>query len=382
MRIALINQVFSLSHGGLERMSVNLATALAAEGHDVHAVGVRLEDLPPAVQRVPVTAARRPSWWRPLSFSAGVCRALAGRQVDIRYGLTRCAALDVYRLGDGVQRHWLQLRYPLAAVRWLACLFNPVHLVNLCLERRLFAPGGCRLLITNSHLVKHHVQRYYGVPDERLTVVYNGVDTAVFSPERVAPLRAACREELGLRDNDIALLYVANNWRRKGLAVLLAAVAALGRAGQDVQVIVVGRGRPAHFTALARRLGIAEQVRFVGPTAVVQRYYAAGDLMVLPTVYDPFANVCLEAMACGIPVVTTSGNGAAELIRPGENGYIQADPGDHRELSRWLAHCLDPEHRRSMGKAARATAAPLTRERSMAETLAVFRRLLAEERAD
>ncbi|MHB8708502.1 MAG: glycosyltransferase family 4 protein [Desulfuromonadales bacterium] len=379
MKIALINQTFSLSHGGLERFSVNLATALSREGHDVHALGVRLEDLPRNVVPHPVSAALRPAWWRPLSFSRGVQQVLSGQSFDVRYGLTRCLALDVYRMGDGVQRHWLRLRYPLAPLRWLACLFNPVHLVNLYQESRLFAAGGCRLLITNYRMCKEHAQRYYDVAAERVVVVYNGVDPAVFSPEAVAPLRADCRRELGLRETDLAFLYVSNNWRRKGLAVLLTALAKLGTRGSNVHLVVVGRGRPAPFLRLARRLGIDGRVHFVGTTKVVPRYYAAGDLLVLPTIYDPFANVCLEAMACGLPVVTTSGNGAAELLRPGENGYIQADPGDAEELAQLLGRCLDVDHLWRMGTAARATAAPFTRERNMEQTLAIFRRLLTEQ---
>jgi UDP-glucose:(heptosyl)LPS alpha-1,3-glucosyltransferase len=379
VKIALVNHTFSLSHGGLERFSVNLATALAAEGHEVHAVGLRLEDLPAAVVRHPVDAAQRPAWWRPLSFRRAAHRAISGKAFDICYGLTRCPPLDVYRMGDGIQRHWLRLRYPLAPVRWLACLLNPVHLVNLYLERRLLEPGGCRLLITNSKLCKEHAQQYYGVAADRIAVVYNGVNHDIFSPEAILPLREACRNELGLADSAIVIVYVANNWQRKGLAVLLAAVSRLGKRGKDLHVMVVGRGRPAPFRRLAERLGLAGRVHFAGTTGAVQRYYAAGDLLVLPTVYDPFANVCLEAMACGLPVVTTAGNGAAEFLRPGVNGYIQSDPHDAAELAELLAHCLDRPRLQQMGAAARATAMPLSRERNMEQTLALFRRMLAEK---
>lgn len=376
MRIALINHTFSLSHGGLERVSVNLAAALDNQGHEVHAVGVRLEDLPSSVTCHQVHAARRPAWWRPLSFAHGARRILAGRSFDIRYGLTRCHPLDVYRMGDGVQQHWLRLRYPNVLLRFVSCLLNPVHLVNLSLERSLLAPTGCRLLITNSQLCKGHAQHYYGVAAERIAVVYNGVDTALFSPGAVAPLREACRRELDLGEADIAVLYVANNWRRKGLAVLIEAMAKLAARGSALRLVVVGRGRPASFIRLARGYGLDGRIRFVGATREIQRYYAAGDLLVLPTVYDPFANVCLEAMACGLPVITTVGNGAAELLRPGENGYIQRDPGSAGELAGLLGRCLDHETLRRMGSKARATAAPLTRERNMEQTLLQFNRLL------
>jgi UDP-glucose:(heptosyl)LPS alpha-1,3-glucosyltransferase len=376
MKIALVNHTFSLTHGGLERFSVNLATSLHRDGHEVHVFGQRLEDLPEGIARHPVTAARRPAWWRPLSFQRQVRQARAGDRFDVVYGLTRFFPLDIYRMGDGVQRHWLRLRYPFAPWRWLGCLLNPVHLANLWLEGRILGKGGARRIVTNSQLCREHARRYYGVAPERVEVVYNGVDHGLFSPETVAPLREGCRRELGLGESDHAVLYVSNNWKRKGLAVLMQAIALLGEKGRDLHLVVVGRGRPRPFEALARRLGLAGRFHIVGPTREVQRYYGAGDLLALPTLYDPFANVCLEAMACGLPVITTAGNGAAELIRPGENGYVQGDAEDARELAGLLASCLDRQELRRLGEEARRTALPFTRERNMQQTLDLFRRLL------
>jgi UDP-glucose:(heptosyl)LPS alpha-1,3-glucosyltransferase len=371
MRIALVNPVFSSSHGGLERFSINLATALHDEGHEVHVIGQRLEDLPNGVIRHPVQFSRWPSWWRPLSFQRAVRQVLATSSFDVVYGLCRCFPLHFYRMGDGVQRHWLRLRYPFALWRWLACLFNPVHLVNLYLESRVLGANGCRL-VTNSRLCREHARHYYGVKPDRVQVIYNGVNHDIFSPGAVAPLRADCRRELGLREADIALLYISNNWQRKGLAVLMRAVAMLGEKGAVLHLVVVGRGRPRSFHRLAWQLGLKERVHFVGPSSEVQRYYAAGDLLVLPTLYDPFANVCLEAMASGLPVVTTSSNGAAELIVPGENGYIQEDASDAGELARLLSNCLDRDRLHELGKAALTTAEPFTRERNMQQTLDLF----------
>jgi UDP-glucose:(heptosyl)LPS alpha-1,3-glucosyltransferase len=290
--------------------------------------------------------------------------------------LTRCDAVDIYRLGDGIQQHWLTLRYPFKPWRWLACIINPLHLVNLMYEQRLLGKGHCKYLITNSQLCKKQAQQYYRVPSERIEVIYNGVDQEVFSPATVTAQRQTTRNELGLTDDAIVILYVSNNWQRKGLAVLLEAVALLDKQGGKIHVVVVGRGRPEAFRRLLGRLGLAGRVHFAGVTKIVERYYAAGDLFVLPTIYDPFANVCLEAMACGLPVITTSGNGAAELLTPGTNGYIQSDPFDASELSSLLGKCLDPAELRRMGAAAHASAIPFTRERNMQQALAFFRRSL------
>jgi len=379
MKIALVNHSFSLSHGGLERFSVNLATALHAEGHEVHAFAQRFADLPSEVARHELVVPRKPSFGRILGFHRGAARAVQAQAFDVVYGLARFAPLDVYRMGDGVQKHWMRIRYPFAPWRWFNYLLNPAHLCNLYLEWRILSGKDCRRIVTNSSLCKAHAQRYYGVPADRIDVVYNGVNHQLFNPEAMTARRAETRRELGLGDADLTILHVSNNWPRKGLAVLLRAVALLGDRGRHAHVLVVGRGRPAPFRKLAARLGLADRLHLVGETTQIQKYYAAGDLMVLPTLYDPFSNVCLEAMACGMADVTTAENGASELIRVGENGFIQKNPLDVRELADCLGKCLDKEVLASMGRAARTTSLPFTREKNMRETLAVFMRVLREK---
>jgi UDP-glucose:(heptosyl)LPS alpha-1,3-glucosyltransferase len=378
MKIALVNHAFSLSHGGLERFSVNLATALHRDGHEVHAFAQRLADLPAGVTEHPLAVPRKPSFRRILGFHRSAAHAVRQQPFDVVYGLARFVPLDVYRMGDGVQKHWMRIRYPFAPWRWFNYLINPAHLCNLYLERRILVGGACRI-VTNSRLCKEHAQRYYGVSAERIEVVYNGVNHQVFNPRALGAQRQAVREELGLGAGALAVLHVSNNWKRKGLAVLLEAVALLGEQGAHLHVIVVGRGRPDPFRKMAASLGLADRLHLVGETREVQNYYAAGDLMVLPTMYDPFSNVCLEAMACAMPVITTAANGAAELIREGENGYIQRDPLDPRELARCLGRCLDLRVLETMGNIARQTSLPFTPERNMQETLAVFSRVLREK---
>jgi UDP-glucose:(heptosyl)LPS alpha-1,3-glucosyltransferase len=379
MKIALVNHSFSLSHGGLERFSVNLATALHQEGHEVHAFAQRFASLPVGVVEHQLMVPRKPSVRRILGFHRNATRALRDQTFDVVYGLARFFPLDVYRMGDGVQKHWMRIRYPFAPWRWLNYLINPAHLCNLYLERKILVGGACRRIVTNSRLCKEHAQGYYGVPAERIQVVYNGVNHHLFNPQGMAALRPTVRGELGLGEETIAVLHVSNNWKRKGLAVLLESVALLGSQGAKIHIIVVGRGRPGPFWKLAAKLGLAGRLHLVGETEQVQKYYAAADLMVLPTLYDPFSNVCLEAMACGMPVITTAENGAAELIREGENGYIQQNPLDVLELSRCLGKCLERENLKIMGKVAWKTSLPFTREKNMQETIGVFSQVLKEK---
>jgi UDP-glucose:(heptosyl)LPS alpha-1,3-glucosyltransferase len=374
MKIALVNKVFSRSHGGLERFSVNLAGALLRAGHEVHVFGQRFADLPEGVTVHSLPISRKPSWWRVLDFHDRAARALAVGRYDITMGLTRFFPMDVYRMGDGVQRHWMCIRYPFPLWRWLNYLVNPAHMANIYMERRILKRGGARRIITNSHLCKEQACHYYGIPEEKIEVVYNGVDHTLFNPEAGAALRSVVRSELGLANDDIALLHVSNNWGRKGVDVTLRAIAALGQSGQKMHLLVVGRGKAEPFRRLALGLGLEGRVHFVGSSPQVERYYAAGDLLVLPTLYDPFSNVCLEAMACGLPVVTTAGNGASEIIEEGKNGFVQMDAKSIPELAEILENCLDPDALRKMGDEACRVSQEFTPERNMWETLAVFKK--------
>lgn len=372
MKIALINHTFSLSHGGLERFSVNLATALHHEGHTVCVFAHRWQDLPEGIQVSFVPMAKRPGFWRVLSFAKNA-RSLVNRETfDVVYGLTRCFGLNLYRLGDGVQQHWMRLNYPFAPWRWFNYLVNPVHWSNLYLERAILGADG-PWVVTNSKLVEGHVRHYYGCDPGRVHVVYNGVDSGQFNPLQVRVNRDKVRTRLGLKSTDKALLYVSNNWKRKGLSVLLRAVADLGDDGNMLHVLVVGRGKPAQFLRLSESLGIDTRVHLIGATDQVESYYGAADLAVLPTMYDPFSNVCLEAMACKLPVMTTAENGASELICPGENGFIQGNPRSWKELSELLRKALKSDLT-AMGEAARTRVTGMTREQNMRETLDVIRK--------
>jgi UDP-glucose:(heptosyl)LPS alpha-1,3-glucosyltransferase len=380
MKIALVNKTFSLSHGGAERFSVNLAAALVREGHEVHAFVHQAEDLPDQVTLHQVSMVKKPAFRRVLSFASQVRRILASESFDIIYGLTQIYPQDLHRMGGGIHRHWMRVRYPFTPWRWLNYLFNPTHLANIFLESRIYRPANYRRIVTNSQLCKRHAQEYYGVPTEHIAVIYNGVDHQTFNSQTAVRYRGEVRQELGLSQDDPVILFVASNWKRKGLSVLLRALAILGSKGRTSQVVVVGRGKPDPFKKLARQLGLDGRVHFIGPTNRVERYYGAGDLLVLPTLYDPFANVCLEAMACGLPVITTAANGAAEIIRPGENGFVQQKPTDAQELALLLEPLLSAEHRSKMGQAARVTALEFTTERNLAETLGLCRRVLEEKR--
>lgn len=376
MKIALVIKHYGLLQGGAERYAVDLSRALDEAGCEVHVLANRYEpDGPQSVRFHPVKMVHKPSWLRVLSFSRNARKIIQSERFDIVYALTQIYPQDLYLTGGGVYRHWMRVRHPSALLRWPAYLSRPIHLANVYLERRLYDAANNRMVIANSLLCKSHVQSYWRVPEERITVIYHGVDHTVFNLQNAGGKRWETRRSLGVADDVPLLLFVSNNWKRKGLATILRSLGRLNHSHPPYELVVLGRGKPKTYRRLIEKYSLGPRVHFLGHTDEVLDYYGAADLVVLPTLYDSFGNVCIEAMACGTAVITSRSSGVAELIRPGVNGYVLDDPEDAGELSSLLIRCSAPGKLQQMGLAARETALDYTPERNAQETLAVCRQV-------
>jgi UDP-glucose:(heptosyl)LPS alpha-1,3-glucosyltransferase len=303
--------------------------------------------------------------WRDRSFARAVCRELGKRSFDLVQSHERIACCDVYRAGDGVHREWLK---QLARVRGpfgrLGIVLNPYHCYTKWAEKRMFTSPRLRAVICNSRMVKDEIVRYFGVPDEKLRVIYSGVDTSAYHPD-LKKHRAEIRARHGIPESATLFLFVGSGFERKGLSALLQAMAGLP---ENAFLLVVGRDKHAQrFQRYARALGLSRRVIFIGAQGNVRPYYGAADALALLTLYDPFPNVALEAMASGLPVVTSFKCGAAELIENGKNGFA----GDALDIEGHTAHLralLDPAARIRMSAAAEQTVKPMTLE-SMSDKL-------------
>ncbi len=337
MRIALINKDFDASRGGGELYAINLAQGLVARGHDVTLVG-RSVALPGAdrmgfirVEPAPSSNARRVE-----SFCRAVDAVLHRDEFDLVHGLTQVYPQDIHRNGGGVFRQWELYSLPNPLVRAVVRL-SPRNRVQRALEARIYDPANVLWVQTNSELVKGHVIRHYGLPPERIEAIHNGVDLEAFHP-RNAPAGLAVRTALGIAPDAPVVLFVGNNIRRKGLAFLARALATVPGA-TGIHLVVVGHEERRKIDrALAAHPG---PKHWVGGQADVAPYYAAADVFVMPTLYDPFANVTLEALASGVPVVTTRHNGAHEILDDSACAGVVETPRDvgglAREIDRLLA---------------------------------------------
>lgn len=243
-------------------------------------------------------------------------------------------------------------------------------------EAPAFAARAGKRLIAVSARVREELAQWYGVPPAAVAVIYNGVDPAEFAPEAIAPLRAPAREALGLPEGTLTLLFIGDFYR-KGLGVAIRALGLMKTPG--VRLVVVGRGEIEAFRAHAGAAGVADRVTFVGFQQDVRPYFAAADAFIFPTRYEPFGMVVTEAMAAGLPVVTTRAAGASEVIAPGESGLVVADPDDAAAFAAALDEVLgDPVRRAAMGAAARRDAAAVNWDWMAGETLRVYEALVAE----
>ena len=312
---------------------------------------------------------------RQRSFAHGVAQHLATANYDLVQSHERIVGCDVYRAGDGVHAIWLQHRARTqSAFARAGVKFNPLHRYLLATEKAMFESPKLQRVICNSDMVRQEILARFNIPAEKLALIYSGVDTAKYSPALGVQHCASLRKTLKIPEDARVCLLVGSGFARKGVRALLQALAKLPA---NFYGVVVGVDKQhALYERLSHELQIAHRVRFVGGVDDVRPYYGAADLLVLPTLYDPFPNVCLEAMASGLPVITSTTSGAAELIDAGENGYVCAAL-DSATLAQQIESCAGRlADAQRMGEAARETVAPFTLDAMAAQYVALYKSLL------
>jgi len=376
MRIAFVKKRFSL-HGGAEQYLRTLLGELRKEGHDLHVLANHWTNESGftfhKVEIIPVT-----SFLSVLSFSKNSAKALMRDRFDCIVSFERTEYQDVYRAGDGCHKAWLEIRSEIEhSYKRLSFSINPLHRYTLSIEKYIFE--NTPLIVVNSNMVKEQIRRYYGTSEDKITVAYNGVDLNRYSPVNRGRWRPGMRQAVGLGDHDKVILFVGSGFRRKGLETLIRSLPNVKKSlhGERLVTIVIGKGDTDLYRQTAKRLGVEDDIIFLGPRSGIEKFYAAADIFVLPTIYDPFSNACLEAMASGLPVVTTRNNGAAEIIEEGKEGFVTASITDSSELAGEIIAALADAQ--VMGMRARAKAEQLSIAKSAAVFIGIIRRVCEKE---
>jgi UDP-glucose:(heptosyl)LPS alpha-1,3-glucosyltransferase len=375
MRIALVRQRYN-PYGGAERIVAGALPALERAGVDVTLIA-RSWDGWGARQVLSVSPFYLGRLWRDWSFARGARKAWMRRGFDLVQSHERIPGCDVYRAGDGVHARWLEIRRESGSLaERLGILVNPYHAYVCAAEKAMFEHARLRAVICNSRMVRDEILARFRIAPEKLHVIYNGVDLARFSPEARKDLRTEARAGLGAQPRDTVFLFVGSGFRRKGVDTAIRALARTGEKG--LRLVVAGRDRGSRrFEALARRHGVAERVQFLGAREDVRPLYAGADCFMLPTLYDPFPNTALEALAMGLPVIVSRRAGTAELVRAGENGWV-CEPGDATGLARCMLEAdraLRDEPR--LAQAARASAERFGIDEMAGQLAALYASLVA-----
>jgi len=256
-----------------------------------------------------------PSWMRVLLFNRFACEK---KEDDALYfSLERIACPDIYRAGDGVHKVFIEVEKK--------SLFNPLHMTYMFLEKQCF--NNAKKIIANSKMIKQQIIDTYAIDPKKIEVVYNGVTVAPVD-EREA--RQKLKDEFGVDgDREKLILYVGSGFQRKGVREMLQLLSRLKE--HSFKVLIVGKEKKlAEYQALAHSLGLDGKVIFTGARDDVATFYAAADIFLFPTRYEPFSNVILEAMAYGNAVITTKQNGASEIL---SDDFVMQSPSDETIVS-------------------------------------------------
>ena len=359
MRIGLAIYNFDPRKGGAERYAWDLAASLAKRGHEVNVFcgqGVAAE----GVNLIRVNTAAYPRWLRNLSFAIGHKRLIKAHPVDVMLGFGNTFEADVYQSHGGVQRIWMDREiasYDNSAERkYKAFLLK--NSINQRIQEWIaeypIRTKRCSRIVAISDMVKNHMTGHFAIDAGRIDVVYNGVDTKKFTPAASKPA------------GPLRILFSAGNFRLKGLLPLLLALREVSKERKDFQLSIMGRGRKGRYEKAIRALGIGDRVTFLGEQSSPEAVYRDAHILVHPTFYDACSLTTMEAMASGLPTITTRWNGASALISESE-GYVLNEPHDIGPMASAIKTLFDQDFRTKMSKNARLKLESYTMERNAGE---------------
>jgi glycosyltransferase involved in cell wall biosynthesis len=219
------------------------------------------------------------------------------------------------------------------------------------LESKIYRNPRARLIAVST-LIARKLEAYFGVSG--VTVISNAVDTHRFTPQSRRAKREDSRKGLGIREDEFVILLIGNDWKNKGLEVLLHAIALLR--DLPIRLLIVGEDAPERYAKFVQSMRLQKVIDFLLPSPDVLQFYAAADLYAGPSMEDSFGLPIAEAMACGLPVIASVNAGASELIRHGENGMLLQKCTDARELASLIGTIVsEPDLRERLALLAAST---------------------------
>ncbi|MGD0542714.1 MAG: glycosyltransferase family 4 protein [Tepidisphaeraceae bacterium] len=358
MNIALVIFNADPQRGGAERYTADVAAALARRGHQVDLIASRFGPPIDGVKFVSLDAKAPTRAGRFPIFLNSLDAHLRGQKYDLIHSMLPVRRCDIYHPHAGMAKAALEshLSRPSAPSRALAQLAN-----RLNRKRQLFAMVEEALLhgpekpfvICLSDYVKGMILKYYPDISGQFVKLFNGTDLVAFDPATHLGGGQMIRKRYKIPQDATVALMIAQHFERKGLGEVIEATANLAKASPSAAptILVVGQDDPGRSREQAKRLGVIDKMIFAGQTDRAADFYAASDFFVLPTRHDSCSLVVLEALAMGLPAISTVFNGACEIMNDGEHGFVLANPADVPALTEAMGRLMDPIARQRMHEA-------------------------------
>jgi UDP-glucose:(heptosyl)LPS alpha-1,3-glucosyltransferase len=382
MRIGLVIQHAVPARGGAERYTIDIARSLSHRGHDVSILASTFgDDVPWEIKQVKLEArslgSRAVAYRR---FLNALDTHLESISYDVLHAMLPVRWCDMYHPHAGLQAELVaegHLKYPSSIGQSLAKLGNRLNAKRQKLaktERALLNRAQPPMVVCLSDYVRQSVRRFYPTLDEEdLVTLFNAVDLRRFDPARDGDgkIRKTTRSGLGVGDDKVLAVMIAQDFHRKGLREAINAMAKV----HDTRLVlaVVGRDSTGPYRALAKKLAISDRVIFVGQASDTFDYYRAADFFLLPTKHDPCSLAVLEALAMGVPVISTKFNGATEIMTNGIDGFVLADPYRVDLLANAIKTLMEPKKRAVMAEATVGQRPRLSFEQHIGELLKIYK---------
>ncbi len=379
-KIALAMEKFSKYGGGAESYSVSLAITLIKHGWEVHVFGEKWDNEPKEVRFHKIYIPKLlPSWVKQLLFVWQHKRMTEQQHFDIVMGFGNTICMNVYQSHGGV--HWYSTARKVYAeksilrriIKRIIILVSAKQWTRAWIEGAAFRITPRPKIIAIADMIKKDMETFFHINPDEIKIVYNGVDTNRFNNTIRQRFRGKLRTQWGLSENYTVFLFASYELKKKGIEPLVEAAAKLNKIGKDNFKIIVVGGKPYRaLEKLTKKLNVQKTIVFAGRVKIMEEYYANSDVFVLPTYYDACSLVVIEAMASGLPAITTIYNGAAGIISDGINGYVVSHPPDAAELADKMCLLMDKKRSQKMSKEAALTGQKYSAERNHKEIIEIL----------
>ena len=379
-KIALAIENFSKHKGGAESYAVSLASTLVKSGWETHLFGKSWDGEPSAAifHRIKIPKLL-PSWAKMILFALKHKQMVKSQAFDVILGFGNTLHMNVYQSHGGVHRFstarklYTEKNKILRSIKRLLIFFSLKDKVRNWIESAPFRLYPKPKIIAISLMIKEDFISFYHINEKEIKVIYNGIDTEKYNRDLKERLRSSLRQRLGISDNDVAFLFISYDLKKKGIMPLIEAAAKLKKLNfTRFKIVVVGEQPYSLLLKQVKRLGLEDTIIFTGPTKTPEDYYANCDVLVLPTFYDACSLVVIEAMASGLPAITTTYNGVAGIITNEKDGYIISHPPRSEEIAEAMKALMVYERLKNMSIEASITGKNYSIKKNHHEMIHVF----------